>query len=1286
MKPFFSSLFRRIAYVFAGFTILAATLVIAAHLMTPLLDKHRADIEAYAAKLMQTPVTIEKVKISWYQYQPEISLKQVTVLSQDTKEPILQIKRIRLFFSIPRSIWHWSPIISGLMASGTDINLHENAAGEIEMQGFPALQGFDSKPYQREAKFYDVMNWLSQQPRLMLQDINLRYTRYNGAQTLLTLRDLNFGNSDSEHLIYGKAILQQALPTEVTVAIRWLGSQFDPSKIQAKGYFYVSGMSISQWLTGQSWQGWQLRDGVMSAKIWVSWSQNQLGRIQTTFQIFNANLFSATDKSTYKVNRLSGDVGWKRQGDGFVVAGDDILIDLPNHLWPTTSFSAQFKTDDKNKVALKLLNIGYIDIKDALRILFASPPILNNEIKTTIAKLNLAGALQNLALTFGDDIHNLKTTTGSAQLINLNVAPWQQWPGLQRFSADLKWNGEQGVVSLKGKRTVLAYDSLFLKPIELNQLSGDIVYQYTPEQGIVLRSTGLQVMNNDMLVNASGSLILPPKESAMIDLNANLAVSRVEHVTRYLPMKIFDKEVQDWLQHAFLAGEVSSATAILKGRLNDFPFDKNNGTFAIVADTRNVDLKFAPDWPLIENIDGRVSFIGRSMNVDVTSAKTRDIPLGKLHAVIPYFGDDKPQVLTVNSVNDLQADFAEALKYVHASPLENKIGKMFRAADVTGPMSLKLQLDVPLANPDKTTVDGVIKFNDALLNLVPWHLQLKQLTGQVHFTQDDTDAKNITGILFNKPISFDLSTQRKATPTSVVRASMVNKIDVSDIVNWLKLPVKNEITGAADFAINIDFAADQPINVMLASKLVGITLNLPGEFAKPAAQARDIAAQILLQDNQPVKIKLNYANQFNVALILDRLNEKFTLNAANVLLGAGDPVWPPASGLYITGDFDVLDTDKIKSYTDKMNGNSTSSTLPLKSIDIRAKLLSLSGIQINNVRVQATPVKNNWNVSITSQDVNGQLQVPAAFTQQGKIKANFQRLNLRSAPDTSKSSPFQLNLKTLPAIEITASNFSFNAMPFGQVVFNTVPAGAGASIRQFRISSPRLDLQASGDWTQKGTRLQGTATSQHLSDLLSSLGFDTHNFVASNGKLNFDLNWSGAPYSPSMSSLNGRVGLDVGRGRIVEVSQASGAKMDIGRMLSIFSLQTIPRRLSFDFSDVTQKGYSFDYLRGDFSFSGGDAYTSNMRFDGPVARIDISGRIGLQAKDFDLALSVTPYVTSSIPVAAALISGPVVGIAALAVNTVVGSAVSKVTTYYYKVKGPWNNPVWETSSSVPARR
>jgi uncharacterized protein YhdP len=158
--------------------------------------------------------------------------------------------------------------------------------------------------------------------------------------------------------------------------------------------------------------------------------------------------------------------------------------------------------------------------------------------------------------------------------------------------------------------------------------------------------------------------------------------------------------------------------------------------------------------------------------------------------------------------------------------------------------------------------------------------------------------------------------------------------------------------------------------------------------------------------------------------------------------------------------------------------------------------------------------------------------------------------------------------------------------------------------------------------------------------------------------------------------MSGSLGLKLGKGRVVNLTSSTNAKVGFGRMLNILNLQTLPRRFSLDFTDLFEKGYSFDTMQGHFTLQQGNATTQDTYFDGPIAHIGIKGRVGFAAKDYDLNLSVTPYVTGSIPVVATLAGGPVVGAVSWLVEKVASNAVSKVTTYHYSVSGSWDNPNW----------
>jgi uncharacterized protein YhdP len=148
---------------------------------------------------------------------------------------------------------------------------------------------------------------------------------------------------------------------------------------------------------------------------------------------------------------------------------------------------------------------------------------------------------------------------------------------------------------------------------------------------------------------------------------------------------------------------------------------------------------------------------------------------------------------------------------------------------------------------------------------------------------------------------------------------------------------------------------------------------------------------------------------------------------------------------------------------------------------------------------------------------------------------------------------------------------------------------------------------------------------------------------------------------------------------VIKDGQLLNVKPGAGRVFGLVSLHTLPRRLSLDFSDLFKKGYAFDRVEGNFVLSDGDAYTSDLFIEGPAARIDISGRIGLADEDYDELITVVPHVSSSLPIAGAIAGGPVVGAAILLAEHLLGDELEKHTKFAHKqytVTGPWADPVY----------
>ena len=139
-------------------------------------------------------------------------------------------------------------------------------------------------------------------------------------------------------------------------------------------------------------------------------------------------------------------------------------------------------------------------------------------------------------------------------------------------------------------------------------------------------------------------------------------------------------------------------------------------------------------------------------------------------------------------------------------------------------------------------------------------------------------------------------------------------------------------------------------------------------------------------------------------------------------------------------------------------------------------------------------------------------------------------------------------------------------------------------------------------------------------------------------------------------------------------------------MLGLLSVGALPRRLSLDFSDLTDKGFAFDSVKGDFEFKNGNAYTSNLVLKGPAAEIGVVGRTGLAARDYDQTAKVTGHFGGPLAAAGALAAGPAIGAAVLLFSTLFKEPLSGIARGYYRITGSWDQPKVERIGAGAARQ
>jgi uncharacterized protein (TIGR02099 family) len=1279
VTTFWRKVVVRLGYFAAGIIILSALLVSVTRLLTPLLNDHRADFEKMASRLMDRPVHIENINIKWDVLEPELALQNVTLLDPNGDKPVLDIPLIIINLSIFHSLLSREFIMDSMTVSDVHLTLHQQTTGEINLQGFTTGLTITDTLSGNALNSNAVFAWIFSQPNLILRNFAIQFIPASGKTKSVTLKFLALQNSSDKHQLKGKAILNQAVPTKITIDFKCDGAVTDLSHISANLYLYLEGISLPQWLSDRSWHDLSIQSAIGNAKIWAVWNKNAWQKIQTTLQFYNIDAQSQTIKKAINISRLSGNFGWERLGENEIITGENILTDLPSHLWPNTNFKLRYLREADGTVTVKHFQADYIDLADSADLITATG-LLQKDNQSWLTHLNPKGELRNLNVDVNGPLNEFANVSIFTNFSGIALDAWQKIPRLQNLKGVIEWNGKQGDFKLDSQNALINLTQVFGNSLEFDQLTSTVHGQLDATGTWLFTAKNIQAINSDVNVSADATLRVPKNDSMSIDLTGKFTLLNAARVSNYLPLKLYDPELVTWLRHAFISGQATAGKAILQGKLADFPFDNGAGKFEISALAQNLEFNYAPGWPLMHNVSGKLIFSGRSMSIDLLSGKIMDVPILSAHAEIPYFGDAKPQVLSVKG--KVQGDLAQGMEFIQQSLLQKTIGKNLSELQMKGLMQLDLGLTIPLATPKDAKVDGKTAITNATLNLPDWNLVLQNLSGTFNFSEENITASNMTGQLFSHPITLNLATEHPSGKSGYVTAELQGVINTNDLKTWLELPVDQLMQGTTNYRAELKLPPEgqSSTQVVVSSDLKGIAVNLPGNYGKKADATTNFQFLLSASGNQPLKTKFTYDKLFSAALTLQRVKQKFTLLSGNVNLGSGSANWQTQPGIIVTGNLDELNWDKIQPYVTqftankKTNAAKTNSSLinpdMFRALDIKVNSANLGGIKLDRIRIQLTKQGNKFALGLTNNDLAGQILLPTPDAEQ-IIQAKFQYLHLM--PQSKDGFQSKLNPKTLPAISFVSDDVRYGDMDLGHVTFNSIPASNGLLIKQFDLTSSAYTLHAMGDWTGNSSHLQGKINTSNVSEVVKAWGFSSADLVGGDGDANFDLRWAGAPFKPSMQGLSGNISFKLGKGRIINLSESTDAKMGLGRLLSVFSLQSLPRRLSLDFSDLFEKGYSFDSLKGDFTLKNGNAMTQNTQFNGPIAGIAITGRIGFIAKDFDMKLNVTPYVTSSLPVLTALATvNPIAGIA----TWMVGSAMSQMITYTYTITGSWDNPIW----------
>ncbi|HEC84917.1 MAG TPA: hypothetical protein ENI48_06720, partial [Thioploca sp.] len=76
----------------------------------------------------------------------------------------------------------------------------------------------------------------------------------------------------------------------------------------------------------------------------------------------------------------------------------------------------------------------------------------------------------------------------------------------------------------------------------------------------------------------------------------------------------------------------------------------------------------------------------------------------------------------------------------------------------------------------------------------------------------------------------------------------------------------------------------------------------------------------------------------------------------------------------------------------------------------------------------------------------------------------------------------------------------------------------------------------------------------------------------------------------------------------------------------------------------------------------------------PLARVEMSGQTNLVEQSYDQIVTVSPHVSSPLPIAGALTGGVAGGVVAWVVEQLLRTGLKQVINFQYHITGSWKEP------------
>lgn len=1306
--------------------ILLAIFTLGARLALPALANYKSGIETRVSEYLKSPVEIGELSIKWEGFGPMLMASDVSVFESDDRKVTLD--QLLIEVNLMNSLVQGQPVFNELSLVGANLAIEAGKDGQFNLHGMESVSarpvGSSTMP-PPTTQGVDLVAWLFNTRKVGLLDSTLTLIDNRSDRTLvvqeLSIRAENKGD-------FHQLRVDMTLPEE-------LGGKLEAG-IDLTGVANNLGASIGNiYLRGQQLQLQALLDlarlgslvsaessalppldSSVSTELWGQWRDGQLVSLRGPLA---TSAVTSTRTNETLFDEFSASIELAQSGDTGHVQVTDISASLGDQTARVDQLTARWSDNDDKQWSISgggvdlPVNLG---LQIPLAVLGRTQPVLAD----SLVKASPSGHLSSWSVNFRQesDAPMLDLTVQAESLV---MRPADGLPGFDSVDAVVQLEDSKGTVTINAEQLPLTWDMLNDHGNVIDKFGSTLSLDLSdPDR--MRADVDLQVLDDGIELNTRLTTSLQPGESPHIDLRGRYSASDITAFKQWVPRAVLPTPTLQWIDNAIQAGRATDGSLLFFGRLSDFPFDKGEGVAKSSVNISDAKMFFLPTWPAATEINGTLELDGLTLTGSVESSRLETFDISQAQLGI---ADLTAPIVELQGTGS--GDLQEMINFANDGPLSDflkpamndisGVGSAQMDINIAAPLYRKpdpdrygsLTDDLPLPDWKPLSINGDVFLNDSQVYFKQADMAFEEVTGAVGFNLQGIRINDLRARMLGQRVLIDANTigrGRDATTDIVLQGAL----KASDLLAHYENTLDQFLQGASnwDVRLSIPHSAsrikEEGVGFRAVSDLIGTELLLPTPFYKGTAGAVPFELSTSFRDPgvaQHWSVSLGSALQAHATLDSNKLQSMLiALNSGDI-----DPAsienLPP--GIRIQGKVASLAVDgwalALTRYINSLPSKGPQAIMPI-SASLDVKSLVVGSEAMGPARLQTNTDDTYLNVVFNNRSVSGNFRYPRRYwTKDKALKARIshidwsfiQALSSESAGADNSADVGELDPRLLPPIEARVSRMTHKSVEVRDLVLRAQPDVSGLNINTLGFAYNTMRLVGQGRWhLQDPQAVNPQLSGKHTTNLnlvlqsddfgvgLESIGLKDI-LLDGQGSIEAQLSWNGPAYKPSIDALNGSAKMLMESGSIIPFEPGAG------RVVGLFALQALPRRLNLDFKDITADGLAFKRITGDVTVEQGVANVELVQLTGPIGVVDISGQSDLRTREFDQKVTVLPRVSAALPIIGAISGGASAGIGALVAAgflKVLGLDFDRIGLRNYSLTGTWDKPEFKPLSAT----